>query len=883
MIKETRTWFRALAAALVAAALTAAQAALPTLTTDHGTYAAGEDIKVAFANGPANAKDWIGLYNADAPVGATTYIAYRYTDGGSGVQPLANGEVTFGSGLPAGNYVAYFMENDGYRVMARDYFSVIEPTAPQVRVSKTAYQQGEAISINFLRGPGNAKDWIGIYQEGRVPGAGSIDYRYVDNTTTGNTPVTDGTIAIPGGIVLPGRYVAYLLENDSYTPIAQESFEVVLRPSPVRIQTDHARYAPGQTVRVTFDGGPGDPQDWIGVYRPFDVPGPVGSTDWRYVNNTQGATVGLSSGEVTFPNGFSAPGIWRVFFLLDDGYSIAAETSFEVIDPVNALVQANKRMFAPNEPITVTFQGASGFAQDWVAIYPSGIIPDGDPGSTVWKYTDNTDVGTAGIIDGTVTFPNGLPAGEWTIFLLENDGYTQLGYETIVVANAGPQSLALLSTTPSDEATNVKASLAEFRAVLENRDTQLNTGSVRVTLNPGGPNERVLAHQIVTDGARNTITAPIGNLLEGNTDYIVRLEYRDNNDQLITNDINFRTGDLVRISFSAPIFFEDFDTTPEGSVPAGWTVSNQSSERTIAADLGHVGSIAYNNFTVVSASRISGPLLTYDNTPEPAPFAQILSDSADTFVVNDALVAQFAVGNVLFGVSGYHGGASQILEAITPSINLSGKTDVRLVFTSLLQQNQDSIAGIEVSVDGGTTWSPVIYYLDPPDIIRTENAINLEATYNTIRTDIATTPLGEGGSYGYFLKAPLNDAVAGATQGRVDNDASDGTRIESIFVPAADNQADVRFRIFYAGTDSWYFAIDNFGVYSATPEARITVTRDGSSITLTWPNLPGYVLQSRTLLTEPNSWTNVDNITGNSYTTTTATAFNRYFRLFKPN
>jgi len=120
-----------------------------TVTTDHVSYATGEAIKVAFANGPGAAKDWIGIYKEGQTPGAAgvTSTDYRYVDGTqNGATGVANGQVTFGNGLSTtGNYVAYLLANDGYNILAQDKFTVAAATSPQVRVSKQSYAMNENI------------------------------------------------------------------------------------------------------------------------------------------------------------------------------------------------------------------------------------------------------------------------------------------------------------------------------------------------------------------------------------------------------------------------------------------------------------------------------------------------------------------------------------------------------------------------------------------------------------------------------------------------------------------------------------------------------------------------------------------------------------------
>jgi len=95
----------------------------------------------------------------------------------------------------------------------------------------------------------------------------------------------------------------------------------------------------------------------------------------------------------------------------------AAQTTFSI----------DKAIYSVGDSITATWADGPGSATDWVGIYPRGIVPDGDPGSTVWLYVNGTQTAGVALVDGSVTFnaPN-LFAGEWTAFFLANDGYTQI-------------------------------------------------------------------------------------------------------------------------------------------------------------------------------------------------------------------------------------------------------------------------------------------------------------------------------------------------------------------------------------------------------------------------------------------------------------------------
>jgi len=97
---------------------------------------------------------------------------------------------------------------------------------PKVSLSKAEYEIGEVIEISFSGGPGNAKDWAGIYKEGQSPGAvPSTSWLYVDGTRVGVEGKASGQLAFPS---LPlGNYQAYLLKNNQYTILATVSFSVI--------------------------------------------------------------------------------------------------------------------------------------------------------------------------------------------------------------------------------------------------------------------------------------------------------------------------------------------------------------------------------------------------------------------------------------------------------------------------------------------------------------------------------------------------------------------------------------------------------------------------------------------------------------------------------
>jgi hypothetical protein len=97
----------------------------------------------------------------------------------------------------------------------------------------------------------------------------------------------------------------------------------------------------------------------------------------------------------------------------------------------------DKTVYAPDEKIDASWTNGPGNPTDWVGIYPRGVVPDGNPGSTLWFYVNGTRTATSGIANGSVSFTSpGLANGEWSAHFLANDGYTPItGKVDFEVAN----------------------------------------------------------------------------------------------------------------------------------------------------------------------------------------------------------------------------------------------------------------------------------------------------------------------------------------------------------------------------------------------------------------------------------------------------------------
>ncbi len=655
--------------------------------------------------------------------------------------------------------------------------------------------------------------------------------------------------------------------------------------------TDRSAYYPGDPISVTFERGPANAADWIGIYPNGVEPGSVGSTLWNYVGGTQTATVGKSEGVIVFPNGLASAGDWVAYLLLNDGYTKLASVKFKVLEAGATIVQTDKRSYSPGEEIRVSFKGGPGNSTDWIGIYPKGVVPGPTP-STRWFYVNGTQSATTGITEGTLIFAGGLTAsGEYEVHFLRNDGYDIAATETFSVVQAAGSRPRLLSLLPANNSTD-QPPVLEFMATITNGASKVAASSVSLKVDGASVVPVVsTVNDLVTIAYTNqALMAPVST-------HAYLLTYADNGSPAMsfTHEGSFTVGDYRSIVLPAPLFFEDFEGTAEGALPTGWTQVNFTDIQNQDLDLENLDSASYATWTVVNSDRFKGSFVTYSNPENPQAweedYRRVLTLNRRNVLNGKILNQPLAAGKFLFGNSGYRNGRGQVLHAFTPDFNLSGKTDVHVAYHSLWEQNQDSIAAVEYSIDGGQNWLSIVYMLDGPDVKRDESGqIDAIATFTDEHGDTAryTDPgTGEdkGASYGSFIGAVISKDLAPFISVRVNDNASESKRVELFRIAKADNQSKVRFRFTHAGTDSWYFGVDNFGLYSIPPAPvetpKLSFSISGASVTIAWPAaLTGFVLESADAIVGA-AWTAVTGTANNSITLN-ASAGSKFYRLRQP-
>ena len=270
------------------------------------------------------------------------------------------------------------------------------PPPLSLAVGSVVYEVGEPIEVTFSNGPGNPKDWVGIYRPDMIPGSAAAPaWAYVNGSKSAGQGLTDGTLVFDA-VLQPGDYVARFFEDDGYNQLASENFSIAEPPG---VTVGSEAYLSGETITVHFANGPGNPKDWIAVYRPDMIPAKVPSLLWAFVNGTQIAGEGLVSGSVSFAAGLPA-GEYVARYLENDGYNQLAEASFNVKDN-SAPVITLKGEQSVTIKVGENYEDAGATANDDVdgditqSIEITGMIITGAPGVYTLTFNVKDNSGNA--------------------------------------------------------------------------------------------------------------------------------------------------------------------------------------------------------------------------------------------------------------------------------------------------------------------------------------------------------------------------------------------------------------------------------------------------------------------------------------------------------
>jgi hypothetical protein len=374
------------------------------------------------------------------------------------------------------------------------------------------------------------------------------------------------------------------------------------------------------------------------------------------------------------------------------------------------------------------------------------------------------------------------------------------------------------SATPGDGSiNNTPAPLIVIN--LKDIATQVNTNTVQLRFD----GVTVIPASITQSAGTTTVQYSPGVLGPLST-HTYRIVWSDNGSPVTTktNQFQFSVAPYVNVQLGAPIYLEDFDSLAEGALPTGWAATNLTDLMNAGLDYNDPTSDAFTNWVVINRSTITNITVNH-------PGFSALLNVAPNQVVNGALVTNLASGNVILAVSDARSVGQQVQWLFTRDYDLTGRTNILLSFHSLYTQNQDSMGAVEYSINGGATWLPALYLLDGPDILRDSSlAIDGSNTMAVLHDDVPdlTAVTLANGNYGQFIGVPQNQwaSLAPYLSARVNDGQVESKRVEVVRLAQADNQATVRLRFAQVGTFSWYFGMDDVGLYSPSTIAPPFIT-----------------------------------------------------------
>lgn len=528
-------------------------------------------------------------------------------------------------------------------------------------------------------------------------------------------------------------------------------------------------------------------------------------------------TMGYQMPVPTTPNGTNNPiyiNSWTV--VMDLLYTGASANAWRALLQIDNLSNANDADLFINPGGGIGIGGNySGqiLSNTWHRV---GFVFDLTNG-VMNKFIDGTLVGTQAYTtqDGRWA----LQTYAWALLFTDEDGETATGYVNSIQLRDYPLTLGQMAALGAPTAAGIPINITVVPSTITSRIPAAGAVNVSplptisVVVNDGTTTLTPSSAKISLDGVElpttvnvagdlNTITATASSLLGRLTTHTVTLRFSDNVAGAQTNSWTFTVANYQDITLPAPIYLETFDSLAEGTLPAGWTVSNNTTPITPGLDLADFTSDSYLDWVVISSNRLATGGANYVTC------VPIIANGT-----NYPLIA----GNVIHANSDKRSG-SQVQYVTTRDFNLVGRANVHLVYNSIYRQNGDSSGAVEYSINGGTTWLPLLYTFDNGDIIRDANFnVDAVATMTTARADQAW-----GQAYGDFIGAPITAALAPYIRGLATDDLS-GKRVEMLRCPAADNQPAVRFRFLQTGTASWYFGLDNVGLYSLTAPPTVTI------------------------------------------------------------
>jgi hypothetical protein len=317
--------------------------------------------------------------------------------------------------------------------------------SPALTVQTSNVKQGSNLTIRYMTGTGESRDWIGIFPAGKLNRNCESTGNYLDWQYTNGSA---GSLTFTAPAV--GSYVAQLFSNNSYCHIGEQVTFTVTESSddssnnnsddsnnqdqsPPRLSeifqplSEHFA-APQGKVRVLNLGA----ADAIcvaadGVQPSWNRGRCAGDGVQRISNPSDDFTLTLTCNGQT---GTKVPHPLKLVFNWPDGKVHLAQANFQLTcdntqdqtpDNDAPTLTSTRDRYSADESVVLSYQGGSGSNRDWVGIFRSGQLNRSCAETeryVTWVYTNGTG--------GTASFED-IPTGVYQAQLFEDNSYCHLG------------------------------------------------------------------------------------------------------------------------------------------------------------------------------------------------------------------------------------------------------------------------------------------------------------------------------------------------------------------------------------------------------------------------------------------------------------------------
>ncbi len=534
-----------------------------------------------------------------------------------------------------------------------------------------------------------------------------------------------------------------------------------------------------------------------------------------------------------------------------DGFRITVGTN--AYDAFSTQVGLYDTRSIPNDTVFGFAVPETGYYATRIVWFRTGTLPD-NSGNAGLQFYSVTPSGQKILVNDTTT-PGYVPA-------YQSSSASYAPY----VSYAGPT--AFLSTYSGDD----WGSPSVLVKIQDGSSTPVTESSVKLSVDGS------LVSATVTNGSGVTMVSytPPGLQLK-RTIHTGQISYAAGG----TNYSNTWQFDKLRnYILPAPtnaLYYENFEELVDGQLPAGWVQTNYTTVETVGTNFADPNSDSFLGWTVMNVNDPVGGSSWGDWSSQHLNVGlyQELNGLFFDASTNALLVNQF-----LYAESDNRGN-QQIQWVYTQKFDFSGKSGIVMAFDSAYEQNQNNIDGLEYTLDG-VNWQPLLYLVmgesdsqGPSMIVHDANGIlNVAETLSFGINPRYTNSHSQvvGGSIGAFVGPPITQALAPFIEGRVNDEDHESMRFEAYAVPAANNQPSVQFRFFQVGTGSWFWGIDNLGIYSIPSAGSglgpLAAQLSSDNLVLTWTGAGNVALQQNSSLSS-NTWATVPGSLGADTVTVT--------------